>query len=108
SQSREAVLVPSEAVIVTGTRSVVVVSRGEGRYEPVDVEIGREENGKTEVLKGIEAGATVVASGQFLIDSEASLRSTERRMAPDVQSHRAEGRLERIGHHDVTISHGPV
>ena len=112
SQSREAVLVPSEAVIVTGTRSVVVVSRGEGRYEPVDVEIGREEGGKTEVLKGIEAGTTVVASGQFLIDSEASLRSTERRMAPDVaqspQSHRAEGRLEHIGHHDVTISHGPV
>jgi len=69
----------------------------------------------------------VVASGQFLIDSEASLRSTERRMAPDAApapdksargqapagaqsspSHRAEGRLERIGHHDVTISHGPV
>jgi len=79
-QSREVVLVPSEAVIVTGTRSVVVVARGEGRFEPVDVEIGREERGKTEVLKGIEAGTKVVASGQFLIDSESSLRGTERRM----------------------------
>src|SRR6185503_20100124 len=82
-QSREAVLVPTEAVIVTGKRSVVVVDRGDGRYEPVDVQIGREEGGRTEILKGIEAGARVVASGQFLIDSESSLRSTERRMAPE-------------------------
>jgi Cu(I)/Ag(I) efflux system membrane fusion protein len=79
-QSREAVLVPSEAVIVTGKRSVVVLDRGEGRFESVDVEIGRELGGRTEILKGIEAGTKVVASGQFLIDSESSLRGTERRM----------------------------
>jgi Cu(I)/Ag(I) efflux system membrane fusion protein len=80
--NREAVLVPSEAVIVTGERKVVVVDRGEGRFEPVDVEIGREESGRTEILKGIDAGARVVASGQFLLDSEASLRGVQRRMAP--------------------------
>ena len=80
--SREAVLVPSEAVIVTGERKVVVVDRGEGRFEPVEVAIGREEAGKTEILKGIEAGAKIVASGQFLLDSEASLRGLERRMTP--------------------------
>src|SRR5262249_47221377 len=79
--SRDAVLVPSEAVIVTGKRSVVVVDHGEGRFEPVDVEIGREQGGRTEVLKGVEAGTKVVASGQFLIDSEASLRGAERRMS---------------------------
>jgi Cu(I)/Ag(I) efflux system membrane fusion protein len=82
-ESRDAVLVPSEAVIVTGRRSVVVVDRGEGRFEPVDVEIGREQGGRTEILKGIDAGAKVVASGQFLIDSEASLRGTGRRMSAE-------------------------
>jgi Cu(I)/Ag(I) efflux system membrane fusion protein len=46
------VLVPSEAVIVTGKRSVVVVDRGSGRFEPVEVEIGREEGGRTEYSRG--------------------------------------------------------
>jgi Cu(I)/Ag(I) efflux system membrane fusion protein len=114
-ESREAVLVPSEAVIVTGKRSVVVVDRGQGRFEPVDVEIGREDGGRTEILEGIEAGTKVVASGQFLIDSEASLRSAERRMSGDVVPaptqtllHRGEGRIERIDAKEVTISHGPI
>jgi Cu(I)/Ag(I) efflux system membrane fusion protein len=80
TEARDAVLVPSEAVIVTGKRSVVIVDRGEGRFDPVDVAIGREEGGRTEILKGIEPGTRVVASGQFLIDSEASLRGAERRM----------------------------
>jgi Cu(I)/Ag(I) efflux system membrane fusion protein len=79
--AREAVLVPTEAVIATGERSVVVVDRGGGRFEPVDVMIGREERGRTEILKGIDPGTRVVVSGQFLIDSEASLRGAVRRMA---------------------------
>jgi len=113
-ESRDAVLVPSEALIVTGERKVVVVDRGQGRFEPVDVVIGREESGKTEILKGIEAGTRVVASGQFLLDSEASLRGLERRMTPEaaaatpVAANRAEGRLEKITGTELTISHGPV
>jgi len=118
-QSGEAVLVPTEAVIVTGKRSLVVVDRGQGRYEPVEVQIGREEGGRTEILKGIEAGTRVVASGQFLIDSEASLRGVERRMSAPTeskpapaqavaQSHKAEGKLESISGNAVTISHGPI
>ena len=83
SSAPEAVLVPSEAVIATGQRSVVVVDRGEGRFEPVEVTTGHEEAGKTEILKGIEPGTRVVASGQFLIDSEASLRGAERRMGAE-------------------------
>jgi Cu(I)/Ag(I) efflux system membrane fusion protein len=82
-KSREAVLVPTEAVIVTGERSVVVVDRGGGRFEPVDAVIGREEHGRTEILKGVEAGARVVVSGQFLIDSEANLRGAGRRMSAE-------------------------
>ena len=114
--TRESVLVPSEAVIMTGQRNVVLVERSAGRFEPVEVEVGHEQGGRTEIRKGIEAGTKVVASGQFLIDSEASLRGVERRMNAEgaapaqagAQSHRAEGKLERIGHHDLTISHGPV
>jgi Cu(I)/Ag(I) efflux system membrane fusion protein len=80
--ANDVVLVPSEAVIVTGERSVVIVDRGEGRYEPVPVKIGAEQGGRTEILEGLQGGEKVVASGQFLIDSEASLRGIERRMKP--------------------------
>jgi Cu(I)/Ag(I) efflux system membrane fusion protein len=69
-------MVPSEAVIQTGKRSVVIVSEGEGKFRPVQVATGAEAGGKTEILKGLEKNQTVVASGQFLIDSEANLRST--------------------------------
>jgi membrane fusion protein, copper/silver efflux system len=74
-------LVPSEAVIMTGERSVVIVSRDEG-FDVVDVKLGAEFNGKSSVLSGLSEGQTVVLSGQFLIDSEASLRSTVSRLAP--------------------------
>jgi Cu(I)/Ag(I) efflux system membrane fusion protein len=111
--AREAVLVPTESVIATGERSVVVVDRGAGRFEPVDVVIGREEGGRTEILKGMDSGTRVVVSGQFLIDSEASLRGSARRMAGEARpaapaAHRAEGRVEKVGTTDLTISHGPV
>jgi Cu(I)/Ag(I) efflux system membrane fusion protein len=72
--------VPSEAVITTGKRSVVVVALGDGRFAPVDVEIGMEANGQTEIRRGLEAGQQVVVSGQFLIDSEASLKGVTARM----------------------------
>jgi Cu(I)/Ag(I) efflux system membrane fusion protein len=44
-----------------------------GRYSPAEVRIGAEVNGQTEILAGLTAGEKIVASGQFLIDSEASL-----------------------------------
>ena len=115
AEKKETVLVPSEAVIATGERSVVIVDRGEGRFEPVNVKIGAEEGGKTEVFEGLAGGERVVASGQFLIDSEASLRGVERRMSSavpaanaGVAAHRAAGRIERIDGNTLTISHGPV
>jgi len=112
---KEAVLVPSEAVIVTGERSVVIVDRGDGRYEPVTVKLGAEDGGRSEILEGLAPGERVVASGQFLIDSEASLRGVERRMAGAESAkalgepaHHAEGKVERIDAKTLTISHGPV
>jgi len=71
---RQSLLVPSESVIYTGRRNVVIVAEGDGRFGPVDVEVGGESGDMTEIRKGLEAGQRVVASGQFLIDSEASLK----------------------------------
>lgn len=77
----EALMVPSEAVIRTGTRNVVILALGQGRYRPAVVEVGADRNGQTEILSGLDEGETVVVSGQFLIDSEASLRGALARMS---------------------------
>ena len=71
--AKPALLVPSEAVIRTGTRNIVMLEKGDGRYHPAEVVAGREGGGKTEILQGLAPGEMVVASGQFLLDSEASL-----------------------------------
>jgi membrane fusion protein, copper/silver efflux system len=77
----EVTLVPSEAVIATGKRTVVFVAEGEGRFRAVDVETGTEANGMTEIRKGLQPGAMVVVSGQFLIDSDASLKGATTRLS---------------------------
>lgn len=115
----EVLTVPAEAVIQTGTRSVVMVAQGEGSFRPVDVETGAESNGQTEIRQGLEAGQKVVVSGQFLIDSEASLRGAAMRMeetpAPGKAAtlaagavHRGKGKVESIDAHEITLSHEPV
>ena len=70
---RPALVVPSEAVIRTGTRTIVMLAMNDGRYHPAEVRTGREGGGKTEIVAGLAVGERVVASGQFLLDSEASL-----------------------------------
>jgi membrane fusion protein, copper/silver efflux system len=72
-------VVPSEAVIMTGERSVVISSR-DGGFDVTDVTPGPEVEGKTVILSGLSEGQSVVLSGQFLIDSEASLRSAITRL----------------------------
>lgn len=81
--SREALRIPSEAVIRTGTRSVVILAEGAGRFRPAEVVLGAEHDGVIEILSGLEEGETVVVSGQFLIDSEANLRGVLARLAAD-------------------------
>jgi Cu(I)/Ag(I) efflux system membrane fusion protein len=75
-RGREGLLVPAEAVIRTGSRNVVILAEGEGKFHSAEVETGMESGGFTEIRKGLKTGDRVVVSGQFLIDSEASLRST--------------------------------
>lgn len=69
----QALLVPSEAVIRTGARTLVMLALADGRYRPAEVRTGREGGGKTEIVAGLAPGEKVVASGEFLLDSEASL-----------------------------------
>ena len=74
--TQESVLtVPTEAVIKTGTRSIVVLADDGTHFRPTVVRVGAEHGGRSEILEGLTAGQNVVASGQFLIDSEANLRS---------------------------------
>lgn len=78
---RDQLLVPTEAVIRTGERTMVMVADGDGRFTPVAIKIGDERAGETVVLEGLQEGVEVVTSGQFLIDSEASLQGAYRRLS---------------------------
>ncbi|CAB3787305.1 Cation efflux system protein CusB [Paraburkholderia caffeinitolerans] len=75
AEAQPQLVVPAEAVITTGRRSLVIVRNGDGRLQPVEVGIGREAGDQTVIASGLTEGQQVVASGQFLIDSEASLKS---------------------------------
>ncbi len=73
-------VVPSEAVISTGERSVVITAKDSGAFDVVEVSTGVEQDGKTPILSGLQEGESVVVSGQFLIDSEANLNSAVDRL----------------------------
>jgi membrane fusion protein, copper/silver efflux system len=118
--AQEALVVPSEAVIRTGQRAVVFVAGDKpGQFSPVEVELGREVGGKLVVLKGLSSGQQVVVSGQFLIDSEASMSGMVARSALAPASapagaakaavvHEALGVVEAIEPTEVTLQHEPV
>ena len=86
-RAAKSLLIPTEAVIQTGKRAVVMLAEDKGKFRPVEVEIGIESNGQTEIKRGLQAGQRVVVSSQFLIDSEASLKGVEARLndAPKAQ-----------------------
>jgi len=67
--------VPDSAVIDSGARQVVLVQRGEGRFEPHVVKLGRQADGYWEVLEGLDSGDEVVTRANFLIDAESNLKS---------------------------------
>jgi Cu(I)/Ag(I) efflux system membrane fusion protein len=123
-------VVPAEAVIRTGTRAVAIVRRADGAFEPREVQLGADQGDTVEVTRGLAEGDQVVASGQFLIDSEARLKSVLGAMAaaPAAASsgpaqvsaaagpapalrpgvHVAEGKVESVEPDSITITHGPV
>ena len=119
--ARKALLIPSEAVIQTGKRTVVMLAEDNGRFRPVQVQAGAEAGGQTEIRSGLQGGQRVVVSSQFLIDSEASLRGLEARLNPQPGAAAAgaaqpgarttiaaTGKVEAIGKDTLTLSHGPI
>jgi membrane fusion protein, copper/silver efflux system len=116
----ERLVVPAEAVIRTGTRAVAIVRKPNGAFEPRDVKLGADLGERLEVLEGLVEGEQVVASGQFLVDSEARLRSVTGSMAaalpapaasaaaPAPATFNAQGKVESVEADGITISHGPI
>jgi len=71
----DAVLAPTESVLHSGERAVVIVDRGDGAFEPREVTLGLAAQGMQQVTEGLEPGERVVVSSQFLIDSESNLKA---------------------------------
>ncbi|MEO7050263.1 MAG: efflux RND transporter periplasmic adaptor subunit [Rhodanobacter sp.] len=78
-------VVPDDALISTGQQTRLIVADAQGRFHPVAVRIGRSSGGYTEILDGLHGDEKVVVSGQFLIDSEASLSGALERLGEDQQ-----------------------
>ncbi len=74
-ETADALTIPSQAVIRSGTRNIAVVALGEGRFAPREIILGAESDGFVEVVDGLSDGDQIVVSAQFLIDSESNLRA---------------------------------
>ncbi len=119
--SSSRLVVPAEAVIRTGTRAVVIVRKESGAFEPREVQLGADLGDQLEVVQGLVEGDQVVASGQFLVDSEARLRSVLGSLsaaspasAPASAStaargsFSAQGKVDGVDADSMTISHGAI
>jgi Cu(I)/Ag(I) efflux system membrane fusion protein len=76
------IVIPLEGLIRTGRDERVIIALGDGRFEARDVVAGIESGDYVEIVRGVDEGEAVVVSGQFLIDSEASMRASLKRMDP--------------------------
>ncbi|WP_347251110.1 copper-binding protein, partial [Zoogloea sp.] len=126
----QVVTVPASAVIDSGTRQIVLIARGEGRFEPREVKLGARSDTHLEVLSGVKAGEKVVVAANFLIDAESNLKAAvggfghsghgaapksdkdgdKAALAPKTAGHRAEGSVDEVDAKagTVSLSHGPV
>lgn len=76
------VAVPDSAIIDTGTRQLTIIDKGEGRFEPREVKVGRRGNGYVEIREGVADGDLVVVSANFLLDAESNLKAALQGMVP--------------------------
>jgi len=80
SRQVDAVVIPTEAIVRSGTDDQIFVVRAPGKFEPRTVVLGVSSDGETQILSGVKAGEEVVVSSQFLIDSESKLREATQKM----------------------------
>lgn len=83
----ERLVVPSEAVLDSGTRQILFVDKGEGLLEPREVTVGVKGNGLWEIVRGVSEGEPVVVNGNFLVDSESRLKAALEGAAAEGHSH---------------------
>lgn len=121
-QIDDALMVPTEALIRTGKRTLIMVALENGSFRPVEVITGRVTDNKTQIKQGLQAGEQIVVSGQFLVDSEASLKGVEARLSDDNMSkaddasmsgmamevHQTEARIEAIDGQILTLTHPEI
>ena len=112
------VTVPTSAVIDSGTRQIVLVQKGEGRFEPREVKLGARSDAAIEVMEGVKDGEQVVVAANFLIDAESNLKAAISGFSPPdakpnaarTVGHRASGRIDEYDAKtgSVSIEHGPI
>jgi Cu(I)/Ag(I) efflux system membrane fusion protein len=85
------VAVPENAVLDSGTRQAVLIDKGERRFEPRDVKIGRRGGGYVEIKEGVSEGESVVTSANFLIDAESNLKAALKGFAGTQPAHPSSG-----------------
>jgi len=117
------ITVPVSAVIDSGTRQIVIVQKGEGRFEPREVKLGARSDTHIEILEGVKEGEPVVIAANFLIDAESNLKaavggfgqsgstgSDQGKPAAKAPSHHAEGTVDEVDAKagTVSLSHGPI
>jgi RND family efflux transporter MFP subunit len=128
-QAARALTVPASAVIDSGTRQVVLVELGQGRFEPREVQVGERSANYWAITSGLREGESVVVAANFLIDAESNLKaaiggfgatSNPAAALGDIAqaatktiasvSHRADGKVDSVDAKEltVTLTHGPV
>ncbi|MFQ6002627.1 MAG: efflux RND transporter periplasmic adaptor subunit, partial [Candidatus Zixiibacteriota bacterium] len=101
--SGERILIPEEAVIRSGTREIVFVDMGGGKYAPREITTGVSgEKGRVEVKKGLLPGETIVVSGQFMLDSESKTQEAIQKMIKAKMATSTEAEMEMISASETT------
>jgi Cu/Ag efflux protein CusF len=116
SAKGKVVTVPISAVIDSGTRQIVLLQKGEGRFEPREVKLGARSDAFVEILEGVQDGEPVVITANFLIDAESNLKAAvsgfgaAEPKAAKSAGHKASGKIDGIDAKAgvVSIEHGPV
>ena len=110
SNAAMALVVPTEALVRTGKRTIVMAREGES-FRPIEVEPGIEVDGDTEIIRGLTSGQEIVLSGQFLIDSEASIKGVQARLGDEDSkdaTYVTPARVEAIAGDTITVTHPPI